>query len=564
MVSQRPTGRAFVLGLDAATFTIIDVLLQRGELPHLAEVIAQGARASLTSTVPPVTPPAWTSMTTGVNPGKHGIFDFFLKRSGGYTLAPNNAATIAAEPVWSQLGRLGKRVCIYNVPFTYPPRPVNGILVAGPDAPGVASDFTYPSSFKAELLGRFPDYQVEVRRDRWVIAHNPAPRRWYQEQIMAQMESQFALLDYLWQKEPWDFFMGVITAPDRLQHVFWRDAEEWLSAGGRTAPTPDQDAIFACYRRIDEQVGRLRAQLPADAAFLIVSDHGFGLLEREVFLNQVLEQAGLLAYQHTETPLGRRLRRQVIGFARTHIPVGAKRWLKRRLVLPQDATETRSELAVHPIDWAHTQAFALGLWGGVWLNIQGREEQGIVPPEQAADVCRQVTAALERVRDPFDGQPLVERVYRRAELYHGPLVERMPDLMVVMRGWGARAGFAEGQRGANLARKPVPVLGPLSSTGHHRADGVLIVRHPWVTGGASLQAGICDVTPTLLYLMGLPVPQGMDGQVLTAALQAEALAAHPPSLEGATQVQAIADGPAYSAEDEAIIEERLRGLGYIE
>ncbi len=563
MAIARAAGRVFVLGLDAATFDVIDYLVGRGELPHLASIMAGGVRAPLESTIPPVTPPAWTTMTTGVNPGKHGVFDFFFKEEHGYRLIPNNAATVNAEPIWAILSRQGRRVCVYNVPFTYPPRPVNGVLISGPDTPGITKTFTYPASLKDELLARFPDYQIEVRRDRWVISHYQDARGWYQREIMGQMETQFRVIDFLLEREAWDFFMAVITAPDRLQHVYW-DAVAAALRQPSLSPSDDAQAVFDCYRRIDEHIGRLRQRLGSETAFLIVSDHGFGTLEREVYLNQVFQQAGLLAFERGALPVGRRLRRWTLAAARTHVPVVLKTWIKRRVALPRDPIEARVETSVRPIAWGQTQVLALGLWGGIWLNVRGRETAGTVAPEQYDAVCDQVSRLLLALRDPDDGRPLVDRVYRRGELYEGAMLHRMPDLVAVMRGWAYRPGFPRHAQGREVVGLPVRALGPLSGTGHHRPQGVLAMSHPWLRRGTTIAARLLDITPTVLYLMGLPIPQDMDGQVLTEGLAPEVLTAHPPAYEGSTQVGDVASQPAYSQEDQAVIEERLRGLGYLE
>lgn len=475
--------RVVLLGLDGATFALLNPLLDAHRLPHLGRLRSEGAHGVLRSTLHPLTPAAWTSCVTGLNPGKHGIYDFRRRRAGSYELQPINARLRDGAPLWAILSEQGRRCGVFNVPMTYPPDPVDGFIVSGMDTPGIESPFVYPSGLRASLLAALPDYRID-------LDESSGDEDAFLERVQALASVQQRALDYvLGQDANLDFLMAVFVATDRLYHVMWRylDPTQPAYGGGRGA------AVRAVHERIwagiDDTVGKLRAWA-GDGTIMIVSDHGFGPLHKDVYLNHFLEQAGLLVFRagHEGAPFA-------------------------------DA-----------VDWRKTRAYSFGYFGNINLNLRGREPLGCVEQgREAEELKRALIATLATLRDPETHQPIVDSVLRREEVYSGPHVEDAPDLLLIMRDYAymTRDGYESVRHG---------IVGPPMSlnserpahTGNHRLDGIFMIAGPGVRPGAEVgQATLLDVAPTVLYALGMPAP-GMDGHVLRQAFADDYLAAHPP------------------------------------
>jgi predicted AlkP superfamily phosphohydrolase/phosphomutase len=558
--------KVVVIGFDGATFEVVNYLKRWGRLPTLTVLSERGISSTLMSVINPITPAAWTTFMTGVNPGKHGVVDFVERKGTGYRLFPVNGSANKVNTLWQIASDHGKRVCVYNVPFTYPPHAVNGIIVSGMDTPGVDKDFTFPSLLKSEILNLCPEYTVDVPLDPYAVRNAPDPKRDQLMKIEENLSTQLRILRYLFDRQPWDLFVGVIIAPDRLQHLYWQDLVEETHAFEKDPLTLDGNsfggAILRCYERLDHLLGQLIARSP-DRQFLVLSDHGFGALEKEVYLNRFLEGQGFLKFASGKK-VGSltRVARSAISRA---VPYSFKYRLKQQLGLG-DQYEGVLESS---IDWSQTQAFAQGYYGNIYLNLKGREPMGVVEPTEYEDVLRNLTEKLEELQHPDDGFPLVEKVYRRDELYHGPQLNRLPDLVLVMRNYShiARLG-SEGDKGKHLLGRPFEEYGSLAHTGSHRLEGILFLfgqsfhhnAHEKLEGPC-----LADMTPTILYLLDLPIPSYIDGRVLTEFIRPGWVADHPIQTdEVATLNPPVGDAAGYQADEMAAVARRLQNLGYLE
>ena len=478
-------GKVVLLGLDGATWTLLDPLMESGRLPHLARLAQSGVRGPLRSTVHPLTPAAWTSAVTGLNPGKHGIYDFRQRRPGAYTLDLVNARRRDGLPLWSMLSDAGKRVGVFNVPMTYPPDPVSGFMVSGMDAPSISSSFIHPPALREALLSAMPGYQIDMDET------TPDPDV-YLARLLALSSAHLRALEWLLEThQDLDVLMAVLVATDRLYHAFWRELDP-------AAPPRDSALavrVHAVHDTIlhdaDTMLGRLWSWAGADGVVMIMSDHGFGPLAKDVYMNQFLSDAGFL-----------------------HVRPGLE-----------------GAPFAEMVDWSRTRAYAFGFFGNINLNLRGREPQGCVEQgRDAQDTLRSITQALHELRDPDDGAPIVDAVHRSDELYSGPHVASAPDLLVVMRDYAymTRDGY-EGVPG-RLVAPPMSHSGKrLVHTGNHRMDGVFMLAGPGVRAGEQVNgATLLDIAPTLLYTLGMPVPGVMDGRVLRDAFTSKALQARPP------------------------------------
>jgi predicted AlkP superfamily phosphohydrolase/phosphomutase len=374
----------------------------------------------------------------------------------------------------------------------------------------------------------------------------------------------------LLREKPWDFFMVVFRNSDEICHFFWHHMDESHPQHDPAAPPRYRTAILDLYRRIDHWVGELTAATGEDVNVVVMSDHGAGPLYRDVFLNEWLWREGWLALREAATG-GRGLTRAArrVGLTRARISDALTRldmhWLetaiKRALgdriyILPRDE---RPEFH-NAIDWSRTVAYSFGYYGQIYINLRGREPEGIAPPEEYEALRDEIARRMMAIVDPEDGRPVVDRVYRKEELYHGRFLEGAPDLLAIMRGltYITRMGYEfAGERGV-LFREPYT-----DETGGHRLEGILLAAGPDIRPGTLPERPIVDLTPTLLQLQGCPAPAYMDGapiaEMLTDAFRvAHPLALVPAEIRGREELAGSWDAAA-----EADVTERLKQLGYL-
>lgn len=545
-----------VIGLDGATFDLIRPWAAAGRLPVLARLMETGAWAPLRSTVPAATFPAWTSLVTGVNPGRHGVLDFTERVAGTYRVRFVNGSWRRVPALWNRLSAAGRRVAVLTVPATYPPEPIDGVMVSGFDSPlatAIDGSFVHPRTLYPEiqrLVGRLPfaDFQEVTTGPGW---HADALAR-----LLDGIERRTTLATALLARERWDAFMVVFGESDTVAHHFWRFHDR---ASPRYARSPFAGAIARIYETLDAAVGRLLAAAPRDAAIALVSDHGSGGAgDRVVHLNRRLAACGLLAFRPADAR-GRLVARARAAALRA-VPARLQGALLRRL--PTAAGRLEGLHRFGGIDWSGTVAFSeeLDYHPSVWLNVRGREPEGIVTDYAATR--ERVVAALESWRDD-DGRPVVARVWRREQLYAGASVDRAPDLVLelaLVDGYSAACLRSDGPGPALRRLTPAEHGGGKGRgmNGSHRAEGILVLAGDGVRAGALPAAGIVDVLPTLLALGGLPVPGGLDGRpILDALVRTPVVGPDEPPPSPSPPVP-------FDARETRDVAARLAALGYLE
>jgi predicted AlkP superfamily phosphohydrolase/phosphomutase len=556
---KRCVGKLLIIGLDSATFDIINPLIERGKLPHLARLMREGIYGELLSTVPPLSPAAWSSFATGMNIGKHGIYSFTEPKGGTYEVRLVSAHSRTGHTFWRLLSDKGKRVGILNVPMTYPPEPVNGFIIAGLDSPNLDSLFVYPNELRTELLSQFPDYVIEYPL---LGAITPETGPTILEKLHEMTEVRLQTAKWLMQKEQWDLFVVVFIAIDRIHHFFWHAMEPCHYRYHEPGAEKVRTAIEDIYIKADEMVGELLVMVDDETDVIIMSDHGAGPFDGTLpylNLNNWLAEEGLL-HLRGET-LKQRTLRTLRSVMRRSLPPAAKTALKKRLAVVQE--KVQSELYFGIIDWHLSKAYATFdefLARGIRINLKGREPEGIVEPGTEYEPLRdELVSRISILTHPQTGQPVVKKVYRREELYWGPRAESLPDLVVL---WDEGA-FCSGQEPQSYQEKfPLTKVG---RSGEHRREGLFIARGPHFRRGVSLPpVDIIDIAPTVLYLMGSPIPSEMDGKVIAKALTPELLELRSLEYEETHYLDQDNGGVGFSEEETCLIEERLQGLGYIE
>jgi predicted AlkP superfamily phosphohydrolase/phosphomutase len=517
-----------MVGWDGATFDLIRPWVAEGKLPNVARLLEGGVHGPLRSTLPPWTFPAWTSFMTGKNPGKHGIFDFFRPRPGTYDLEFTSGCHRRAATFWQILSEAGRHVVSISLPCTFPPEPVNGEMISGFDFPGegpgsfVDARGMYPRELYAELnrnVGRHPiDASIigEVNRGRFDLVL---------QRMLETVRQKAATAKYLMSHRPWDCFMILFGESDGAGHQFWKYADPH-SPLFTDQPPGLADSLLQVYQELDRQTGELLARLPPDTTVLMMSDHGFGGVGNWVlYPNCWLHEQGFLRLRGPTRRRGARALEALKLWAVGALPAWFQRGLYRLAPWLVGRLEARTRYGM--IDWEGTRAYfdENPYFPVLRINLKGRQPRGVVTPGAEYEAVRdRLIRQLEAWRHPETGAPIVEKAYRREEVYAGPCLEQAADIIPK---WALHDGYSYAfRKSCNFPRLAwIEQVDPgrmeharffAGKSGTHRDDGIFLAQGPAVREGATVDgARIIDLAPTILALLDVPVPDDMDGRVLT-------------------------------------------------
>jgi predicted AlkP superfamily phosphohydrolase/phosphomutase len=566
--------RVVVIGLDAATWTVIRPWMAEGHLPNLTRLMKAGVSDRLESILPPITPPAWTSFMTGKNPGKHGIFHFVETEHGGYAMNYANATSRRSPTVWKLLNDAGYTVGTMNIPFTYPPEKLNGFQISGMDTPSETSPFIHPPELRDELVKHLGQIQLDIR---YLSAMSTDARRNQVLTEMKAMDEQWTKASlYLLENHPQDVMMFVFMSIDTVQHYFWQHMDKSHFLHDPSRAQKFGHAVREVYERLDAAAGEIIDRLPHETAIFVVSDHGGGpTVDRTIFLNRYLAQLGLLHYRKTDVSVARKLASKVMRAVHGFLLNTLSSRQKSRLAALFPKLRQKSELAYSSftsIDWSRTKAYCsevLASPPSIWINLKGVKPQGIVESSDYDALVTLIIRKLSELKDPRTERPVINRVYRRSEVFHGPFANEGADL--VLDWWNENSLFSTQPSFPEDTGKPALAIREHRPSedaewgGTHRLYGILIARAPVFEAGKQIEnSHLIDIAPTILHLLGVPVPEDMDGKVLASAFRPDFLAEHPVKA-GAASGTSEGDRPTgYTEEESAKVEERLQALGYLE
>lgn len=549
--------RTLIIGLDGATFDLIDPLIEAGELPTLKRIMSEGVRGILETWPNTNSAAAWSSMVTGYNSGQHGIYHFGEAISRrGVPWRPVTAIDRKKDTFWHILSAAGQFVGVINMPITYPVDQINGFMLAGMDTPGVSSPgFAHPRDLRSELARHGIDYIIDVADLGAASKRNPHR---LPESVERMIDARSRTILHLMQTRSWDVLMAVFVATDRVQHYFW--PEDLASVD-----SPDWVPIRRVYQRIDSFLNDLLPLAGSNTTLLLVSDHGFGP-ERSARrgLNQLFAQLGLLRYRKGGEPIKSRMLNHLLLYGRMVIPNTLKDRLAR--AMPSLHLRAVNERRFSGIDWPTTRVFAGPNGGRVWINLQGRDQDGMVPPQDYHAVREQIRDILLNLTDATTGKRLVRAVRPREEVYRGPYTDKAPDLLIEWDYQAARNTLCYCAGGKRIVVASPERDGSRNKwKGTHRREGILIARGPNIKCGTTLVgANIYDVAPTILYLQNHPVPDDLDGKVLTDIFTEDLLRERPVQACRPTTPEDQPSATILDASEAREIEERLRSLGYID
>ncbi|MBI5114892.1 alkaline phosphatase family protein [Candidatus Poribacteria bacterium] len=528
--------RVFVLGIDGATFDLIKPWAREGKLPSFKKMFETGAHGDLRSVPSCRSAAAWTSLITGTNPGKHGIYEFYEYVPEKCQVKFINASFREGDSIWKRCSDAGKVVGVINVPMTYPAERVNGILVGGIDTPGTESKgFTYPRDFAEKLKQRYGEYIIEPGLTGFIVGNKiDLAARKLEEETLQKVD----LSKYMMSLLDWDFFMVVFRSVDAAQHCFWKYMDRSHPHFNEKEHRKYGDTILSTYQKIDDFLGFLLETLDEETTLIIMSDHGFG--KKHPAGNQVnmwLRKMGWLKFKtDTEAKTGSSrlgsaftealgvLYRLVIGLT----PRKFKEALARRF--PNLRNKVTSRLCFSEIDWSVTSAYSESVFPTVRINLKGREKDGTVEPGPEFDSLRERIRRelLENCRDSATGEQIVSQVLRKEDIYTGKYVCKAPDLLIKWKEDSRINGIDLGD-GTRRGSIPLRVSSyksfitgedPDVISGDHHTNGIFMIRGKKVCKGYDI--GTCeflDLTPTIYHLLDLPIPSDFDGKPLLKAFE---------------------------------------------
>jgi len=554
---SKTVDRLVVLGLDGATWSVLDPMRARGLMPNLDAFLSDAASGTLRSIIPPVTTAAWTTVMTGCGPARHGVFDHRYYDAAEGRMKVNHSGRIRVPTVWHLLAGAGRSSVSLNVPGLYPPLKVPGIVVSGMDAPHLEAALSAAPEFAARREAEAPGYALGYfwKRAPQSLEELTTNARLTAESFHGRAEGGW-LADRI--VPDWSVLMVQFQNLDPFQHRVW----PYLNVDETGVDRPDWNAAAAqVIRGLDQAIGRLcELAQKRRAAVMIVSDHGFGPCLGRIHVNRILVDAGVARVPGWAGLIGRRT-----------FQAGDRLRLwgqKRDNPAARSASFDQSVTAQYPFDWKRTLAFAPHQDTAAMVYVNSAARHGgvktaapLMTPRQIDEARTAASDALASAKHPETGSALFPQIIETAHTYQiDPAREGYPDLIALPdEPYWVRTKLTSStswvERDANLP-------------GTHRPEGIVALAGAGLPVGHNLKANLVDVTPTVLALLGLPIPAHIEGSpIVVRSPQAQSTTSfittrHDPPEE-------ILEGPhrrpfEYSSEEQEIIEQRLADLGYLE
>ncbi len=575
--------RVAVIGLDGAEFTLVDQWMQEGKLPNLQKIQKSGFFCLLPSTIPPITYVAWTSYLTGKNPAKTGIFDFYQVKRDTCQIYYPNATYIQAETLPEILSQEGKSVGLINVPLTYPSPPVNGFNLPGlgaPDRPDL--NYAHPPGLLKWVYQKTGQHYHPL----------PEPREFgpQYETLLKDIRNQLAhrrkIVPLLYNEFQPDFFCLVFSETDAVEHYFWKFMDPAHPQFNPQMEKKYGTAILKVFQQVDELIGEWLTLFGSDTDVFILSDHGMG----PFYLAP--DYLGYLSYRdlmHLKVGIaeGKRvlprffilyflwqLGRNAFQWGKRHLPWTIRNFLNRMFPRPRSFLSTNFSF-LNLIDWSRSKVYFADPRniGYLYINLKGREPYGIVEPSEYEELCSFLISDLESLQVPGTDVPIVEKVYRREEVYSGPFFEQTPDLVII---WNLDAikhiDLSQVER-MDIPEifwhlfQPLPVI-PMGGrrripyNAFHTMRGIFLASGPAIKSNSPPNSpAIADLFPTILTLMDVSIPSDVDGRILWEILRQDVKKKKFPRYREPRHKASPVD---YTAEQEERLKLHLRHLGYLE
>lgn len=558
-----------IIGIDGATFSLITPWVDAGELPTFKYLMENGSWGDLKSTMPPITSPAWTSFMTGKNPGKHGIFHFISPKDKSYDFFYTNASTRKCKTIWKILNEYGKKAGVYNVPMTFPPESIDGYMISGMGTPGIDSEFIYPSSIKSEIKKVFKQLKLDMVHLEYMRSDE---KRDIVLKEMAELEDYRADLSlYLLRNHPVDIFMVVFCSVDQIQHYFWHYMDKEHYKYDSEGAKKYGDTILKAYKKIDEKINQLVNEVSEDTTIVLMSDHGAGpLSDKILYLNNILSEIGVLKFKEKcRSSFSKDVIKILDPILRRTLTPKQKMKIAKLFPKLREKWETRLT-SLSSIDWANTKAFSYEILPSdttIWINLKDKFPNGTVNEGSEYDeLLDYITEKLLDLKDP--GKNIIKNVLKKDDLFKGRYSDMAPDLLL---NWWDDDGFTIRSSSQEKKKDFVRTVNKTDSdslvnwSGTHRLNGIfLLMGKPFKKINIPSGVDIVDLAPTLLYVMGYPIPEDMDGKVIEAVFNEDYIKSNPIQYVSNQFNEKDKKEHTYSEEETLIIQKKLQDLGYLE
>jgi len=495
--------KMLIIGWDGAPFKLINNLIKENNLPNLNKIIKNGFFGQL-ETVPYVMSScAWSTMVTGKNAGKHGIFDFYSNEFNGdsYFRNPISAINREEKEVWKYLSKRDIKIGLINIPMTYPAKKVNGYMVAGMLTPKVNSKyFTYPDDLLNNYKG-LQNYIIDIVKTQNMTYDDLL------NDVYKMIESRTDLILYLIKNHKnVDLLFAVYTAPDRISHFFWHfydKSHPYIKNESSKDIQKFKNVIADIYKKLDEELGIIiktfKKYISNDFSIMVLSDHGMSSLKKIVHINKILNKKGYLKFKPK------------------------KDWIEFK----KDILDSKVGYIYGKIDWLETKAYSIGKRGAIYINLKGREPYGIIEKNDYEKIIKQIKEDFTNLKDPSIGNKIVKNIKSRDELFFGKNIEKAPDILIYLYNGYFPFGYAIDIDKPNIISinddKYLYFV-----TGIESGDGILCIYDKRVKSNSTYdESKIIDITPTLMYMFNSLIPIDMDGRVLTEIFKNCYLIKHP-------------------------------------
>lgn len=450
--------KVIVIGLDAVNWYVLKTLFKWNCMPFLKNYLQKAIVGQLISTIPPDTPPAWTSMFTGKNPGKHGVYGFFHcnpifnEKSEDYEFRLVNSNDIKAKRLWDIVSENGMRNIVINAPLTYPPKKLNGLLISGFMTPNLKSNFTYPLWLKYLILKRGYNLGVVYGQKKYTPL-----------ELINSIRIKKHIIKFLLKKYSWDLAISVFMETDQVMHKYWGNRE----------------VMKMVFGEIDLAIKEILRDLPKDVVVIIVSDHGFKEYRGTIYINRILWKLGFLKIKY----------RKLLKFLFYKLRNSIKN------ISTFDIIQFNKSIAYAILSSTNCT--------GLLLNLMKRDPKGIVKEEEIDNIIERLYKELAKICHRFNEE--IINIYSKDDIYWGPFLENAPDYIIKTKN---NYRFSTALNIRMLEEK-------ITST--HSSKGIFIIRHPDIGyERLNLNPKIWDIAPTILRILNVKTPNDMDGQPIVS------------------------------------------------
>jgi predicted AlkP superfamily phosphohydrolase/phosphomutase len=557
--------RLFVIGLDAADPDLLEQWVGQGELPFFERLMRQGTYCRLKCIPPTFSPVEWTSILTGANPGKHGIFGFTKSVDDGRAIKIINRTDRKCKTFYEILSEAGLRVGLINMVMTYPASPINGFMIGGMETPSLTSpDISYPAGLVDELRSIGCKYEISPGISGPVMQGKYAAAV---EALHQAIDARYEATEHLMQKYNVDVMIVLFSQLDNCGHYFWRFHDPYHPDYDAEGGKQYGDVILKLYQKHELILQDLFDKNP-DATYIICSDHGMGFnYEARYYLKELFARLGWFTSTDSASngfslkKLFSQEVRNLYWFLYRQLPMHLKQTIARHF----SALRGRVEAIVDGAGQASSRIYSNDDFFSIIINQTDGEGKPRFSTRQAyLDFRDEIIGRLQALEELDAGKPLVAAVHTREDLYAGDFVEDAPDVVIEWADVRLHSGIRCGEMVIRPEEIHKNALQRILS-GEHRPAGILLMKGRMLKTDTRIADGsVLDIAPTILQIAGQPVPRSMDGHVLTEAFQEAYLAQNPVEYTDVDQSAWSDEGAVYSAEEARVVEERLRGLGYID